>query len=116
MRGSIYDWSSLIMCPPVVSGALSAQPGDQFVTNLSAPYALDEHWRLGVASYILQQLGDSRMNDLPVAESKQRAFRLGPGALWTDWHVTLIGNVYREFSTANRPEGFSGFLRLLYPL
>lgn len=111
-----YDWSSANTSPPVVSGALSEQPGDQFATNLSASYALDEHWRLGVASYMLQQLDDSRINDLPVPGSKQRAFGLGPAALWTDGHVTLIGNVYREFATANRPEGFSGFLRLLCPL
>jgi hypothetical protein len=111
-----YDWSSANTSPPVVSGAFSAQPGDQFVTNLSASYAIDEHWRLGVASYMLQQLSDSRINDLPVPASKQRAFGVGPGALWTDGHVTLIGNIYREFATENRPEGFSGFLRLLCPL
>jgi hypothetical protein len=112
----IYDWSSPNTNPPVVSGALSAQPGDQFITNLSASYELGDHWRLGVASYMLQQLSDSRINDLPVPGSKQRAFGVGPGALWTDGHITLIGNVYREFATENRPEGFSGFLRLLCPL
>jgi hypothetical protein len=112
----IYDWSSANTNPPAVSGALSVQPGDQFATDLSASYALSEHWRLGVASYMLQQLSDSRINDLPVPGSRQRAFGLGPGALWTNGHVTLIGNVYREFATANRPEGFSGFLRLLPPL
>jgi hypothetical protein len=61
----IYDWSSPNTNPPVVLGALSAQPGDQFITNLSASYALGDHWRLGVGSYVLQQLSDSRINDLP---------------------------------------------------
>jgi len=112
----IYDWSSANTNLPFASGALSAQPGDQFITNLSASYALGDHWRLGVASYMLQQLSDSRINDLPVPGSKQRAFGVGPGALWTDGHITLIGNVYREFATENRPEGFSGILRLLCPL
>jgi hypothetical protein len=32
---------------------------------------------------------------------------------WTNGRVTMIGNIYREFATENRPEGLSAKLRLL---
>jgi len=51
-----------------------------------------------------------------VPDSEQRAFALGSGVLWTNGHVSMIANIYREFATENRPEGLSAMLRLLWPI
>jgi len=112
----IYDWSSANPAPPTALDASSAQPGDQLALNLSASYALDPAWRIGVAGYVLRQLDPTRLDDVGVPDSEQQAFALGPAALWTNGRVTMIGNVYREFATENRPEGFSAVLRLLWPI
>ena len=73
-------------------------------------------WRIGVAGYALRQLDPTRLDDVALPDSEQQAFALGPAALWTTGRVTMIGNVYREFATENRPEGFSAVLRLLWPI
>jgi hypothetical protein len=112
----IYDWSGRNLSPPATLHATSAQPGDQVALNLSTSYALTPHWRMGIAGYGLRQLDETRVNDAAVADSEQQAFAVGPAALWTNGHVTIIGNVYREFATENRPEGFNAVLRLLWAL
>jgi hypothetical protein len=112
----IYDWSSANTAPSPALGASSAQPGDQLALNLSASYALDPDWRIGVAGYALRQLDPTRLDNIAVPDSEQQAFALGPSALWTNGRATMIGNVYREFATENRPEGFSAVLRLLWPI
>jgi hypothetical protein len=112
----IYDWASRNASPPATLDATSAQPGDQVALNLSTSYALTPNWRIGVAGYGLRQLDATRVDDAAVAGSEQQALGLGPAALWTNGRVVMIGNVYREFATENRPEGFNAVIRLLLPL
>jgi hypothetical protein len=108
-----YNWSAENNRPPTSPDAQSVQAGDQISNNLSASYALDQNWRIGLASYQLEQLSDTRVNDQPVSESRERVFGMGPGVYWTQGHVIVIADVYKEFMAQNRPEGYQGVLRLL---
>jgi hypothetical protein len=112
---SIYDWSGRSGRPPVSLDAANTQAGDQFAQNLSVSAGITDHWRLGVASYGLWQLGDTRVDGHAVPKSRQQAIAVGPGLLWSDGHATVIANVYEEVETQNRPRGTSAVLRLLCP-
>jgi hypothetical protein len=113
---SIYDWSGKSGRPPVSLGAINTQAGDQFAQNLSVSAAITDSWRLGLASYGLWQLADTRVDGQSVPKSRQQAIAVGPGLLWSDGHATVIANFYEEIETHNRPRGSSAVLRLLYPL
>jgi hypothetical protein len=110
-----YDWSSRNDRPPSALDAGSIQAGDQAEMNLSLSYAVEEHWRVGIASYALRQLTDAKIGGAPVPGSPQQAFGIGPGMLWNFGGGSVIGTAYREFATENRPEGFQFVLRLLKP-
>jgi hypothetical protein len=110
----IYDWSSRSTNPSPRLGAGSVQPGSQFAVNYAVSYAVSPTLRLGVAGYALKQLNDTEVGGKPVPRSQQQAFGLGPGLVWTDGKAKVIANVFREFATENRPEGFSAVARLLY--
>jgi hypothetical protein len=113
---SIYDWSGRSGRPPISLDATNTQAGDQFAQNLSVSAAITENWRLGLASYGLWQLTDTRVNGQSVPKSRQQAIAVGPGLLWSDGHATVIVNVYDEIETRNRPRGTSAVLRFLCPL
>ena len=112
---AIYDWSGRNDRPASMLGAASSQAADQFAMNLSASYAVSDTWRLGVAGYALQTLGEARVDGRGIAGSGQRALALGPGFRWSHGSTSIIGTAYREFATENRPEGFNAVLRLLQP-
>jgi hypothetical protein len=111
----IYDWSSRTSYPPAILNAANAQAGDQFAIDLSASYAVSSSWRLGIASYALRQLSDTRVDGAAIADTRQQAFGVGPGLLWTNGHSTAVATLYREFATQNRPQGFNAILRFMYP-
>ena len=112
---AIYDWSGSNDRPVAALQAGSSQASDQFAMDLSTSYAVSDSWRLGIAGYALQTLGDARVGGRGVAGSGQRAFALGPGFRWSHGSTSVIGTAYREFATENRPEGFNAVLRLLQP-
>lgn len=109
-----YDWSSSNQRPPAALQAISAQPGDQLALNLSASYAISEQWRVGIASYSLHQLSDTKVNGIAISESRQRVFGVGPGLRWSSGPSTVIANFYREFGAQSRAEGYQAILRVLY--
>jgi hypothetical protein len=76
---SIYDWSGQSGRPPVALDAANSQAGGQFAQNLSVSAAITENWRLGVASYGLWQLDDTRVNGQAVPRSRQQVIAAGPG-------------------------------------
>jgi len=111
----IYDRSWDNDNPPSATHAGSAQAGDQFAMNLSESYAVTPDLRIGVASYMLRQISDKRLNDTNVVGSRQQVFGAGPGLLWSNGRVAILANAYREFAAENRPEGFDAVIRLLAP-
>ena len=112
---SIYDWSGRSDRPPASLDAANSQAGAQFAQNLSVSAAITDNWRIGVASYGLWQLDDTRVNGQAVPKSRQQVIGVGPGLLWSNGHATVIANIYDEIEARNRPRGTSAVLRLLYP-
>ncbi len=110
-----YEWSGRNDRPAPAFDADNIQAGDQMEMNLSASYAVAKDWRLAVAGYALRQLRDAKIGGAPVAGSRQQAFAVGPGMLWTFGSTSVIGTAYREFATENRPEGFQMVFRVLQP-
>lgn len=90
------------------------QPGQALHYNLSASYALSEHWRLGLAMYHLQQTSADRINGHAQADSKERLFGLGPGAQWRGGPHRFVGNIYAEGWAKNRAAGSQLVARYLY--
>ncbi len=108
-----YNWSSVSHRPPYATLHESAQPGDQLAVNLSASYAINETWRIGVGSYMLQQLSDSRTDGARIPDSRQRVLGVGPSARWSLGRTMVIASAYKEFDAQNRSEGNLGVLRLM---
>lgn len=90
------------------------QPGQALHYNLSASYALTEHWRLGAAMYHLQQTSADRINGRAQGDSKERLFGIGPGVQWRAGQHRFIGNVYAEGLARNRAAGTQVAIRYLY--
>jgi hypothetical protein len=79
---TIYDWSGQSGRPQASLGAANSQAGSQFAQNQSVSAAITDNWRLGVASYGLWQLDDTRVNRQAVPGSRQQVIAAGPGLLW----------------------------------
>lgn len=90
------------------------QPGQAFHYNLSASYALNAHWRVGVAMYQLQQTSADRINGHAQADSKEQLFGVGPGVQWRGGPHRVIGNAYAEGLARNRAAGSQLVLRYMY--
>ncbi len=110
----IYDWSSRNTEPPPRLAASGVQPGSQFAANYAVSYAVLPDLRLGLSGYALKQLNDAEVSGKPVPRLQQQVLGLGPGLMSTHGPAKLIANVFREFATENRPEGFNVVARLLY--
>jgi hypothetical protein len=67
--------------------------------------------RLGINGYALRQLTDDKINGNSLADSKERAFGIGPGLVYggDKWWIYL--NSYFETGAENRPEGIKVVLR-----
>jgi len=108
-----YNWSSVSRRQPYATLHETAQPGDQLAVNLSASYAINETWRIGVGSYILRQLSESRTDGTRIPDSRQRVFGVGPSVRWSHGRTMVIASGYKEFEAQNRSEGNQGVLRLM---
>lgn len=81
------------------------QAGSAIHDNFATSYlVIDQHLRLGVAGYFLQQLNNSRGN--PEPNSKERVLGIGPGAVILLTPQTAINlNYYKESYVENRTKG-----------
>ena len=108
-----YNRSSVSHRQPYATLHETAQPGDQLAVNLSASYAINETWRVGVGSYLLRQLSDSRTDGARLSDSRQRVVGVGPSIRWSHGRTMVIASGYKEFDAQNRGEGNQGVLRLM---
>jgi hypothetical protein len=110
-----YQWSGKNTRPASVLNAGSVQPGDAVSLNLSGSYAISKAVRLGVAGYMLGQIGTDRIDGVRLADSRERIFGAGPGILIEGKTGQVFLNVYREWGARNRAEGSKIVLRFLAP-
>lgn len=91
----------------VARGAKNVRPGQAFHFNFGTEYeVLPGKLRLGVNGYFLKQTTDTQMNGQDVANTRERAFGIGPGLLW---HMTskdhVFASYYKESGVRNRTSG-----------
>ncbi len=110
-----YQWNGRNTHPSPALKADSVQAGDALSVNLSGSYAVTGQWRIGVAGYVLEQLGEDRVDGKPQQNSKERLFGAGPGLLYQGSKYQVLLNAYKEWGARNRPEGSKIVLRYLAP-
>jgi hypothetical protein len=92
------------------------QPGQAIHLNFATSVeVLKGRLHLGMNGYYLQQITDSRLNGSPIADSRERIFALGPGALYVfSSKDVLFLNTYFEMEARNRTEGVRLNLRWIH--
>ncbi|MGP5741730.1 transporter, partial [Pseudomonas aeruginosa] len=85
--------------------ANDVQPGQALHANFSISYALDPHWRIGLAGYQLKQISADRIDGHRQADSREQVFGIGPGVMYSHGKQTLFANFYAETGARNRTEG-----------
>ncbi|HFH2876743.1 SphA family protein [Pseudomonas aeruginosa] len=100
-----YAWISRNDDPSPRLGANDVQPGQALHANFSISYALDPHWRIGLAGYQLKQISADRIDDHRQADSREQVFGIGPGVMYSQGRQTLFANLYAESGARNRSEG-----------
>lgn len=101
-----YLWNSKNNDPFVGFQVKSIQPGQAFHQNFAASYGLRRNVRVGLNGYALEQITDHRFNGLPLPNSRERTFAVGPGLLVQPGKtVFLYFNAYFEAGVQNRPQG-----------
>lgn len=110
-----YQWNSRNTRPTTGLNASSVQPGDALSIDLAGSYAVTGHWRVGIAGYVLEQLGEDRIDGNRQSNSKERLFGAGPGLMYQGDKYQILVNAYKEWGARNRPEGSKIVLRYLKP-
>ncbi|HID9487296.1 TPA: SphA family protein [Pseudomonas aeruginosa] len=108
-----YAWISRNDDPSPRLGADDIQSGQALHANFSVSYALDEHWRVGLAGYQLKQISADRIDGRRQADSREQVFGIGPGVMYSQGRQTLFANLYAESGARNRSEGNQLTLRYL---
>lgn len=106
-------WISRNDDPSPRLGANDVQPGQALHANFSISYALDPHWRIGLAGYQLKQISADRIDGHRQADSREQVFGIGPGVMYSQGRQTLFANLYAESGARNRSEGNQLTLRYL---
>ena len=107
-----YLWNGKNDRPFAGLGAKSIQPGQAFHQNLASSYQVTRILRVGLGGYLLEQITDHRINDIPLPGSRERTFAIGPGIEIHKDRLFVYLNTYFEAGVRNRPQGFMWELRV----
>ena len=91
--------------------------GDEFHFDYSAGWAFGNGWTAGVGGYALQQTRKDKQNGSHLANSKAKAFAIGPSVKYDSgkgWFATAKWQ--KEIVAENRPEGNAVWLKAVFPL
>ena len=88
------------------AGVRTVQAGQAFHFNLDAAYAVTPELGLGINTYFLKQVTDTKFNGEDVSGRDERVIGAGPGAIWLlNRNTFLFFNAYVEMQAENRTEG-----------
>ncbi|MBI4054782.1 MAG: transporter [Elusimicrobia bacterium] len=90
------------------------RPGPLFHLNYAVSRQVLPRWRLGASGYFLHQVRDDRVGDAASADSKERAFALGPGLVYSTPSVTFLVSHPVEFGVRNRFRGSRTTLQIIH--
>ena len=104
-----YLWSS-------TNSDTEYQPAAAIHLNFATSVeVLKDRIHLGVNGYYLQQITDSRLNDVPIPNSKETVVAIGPGALYIfSSKDVLFFNTYFEVEARNRRGSAPQFFRWIH--
>ena len=91
--------------------------GDELHADYSAGWACGNGWTAGIGGYALQQTTNDKQNGEKIANSKARAFAIGPSVKYDSgkgWFASLKWQ--KEIVAENRPEGNAVWLKAVFPL
>ena len=91
--------------------------GDELHADYSAGWAFGNGWTAGIGGYALQQTTNDKQNGEKIANSKARAFAIGPSVKYDSgkgWFASLKWQ--KEIVAENRPEGNAVWLKAVFPL
>lgn len=111
-----YLWNAENQDPFAPLGADDSQAGQAIHFNLAGAYeVLPNRLRIGINSYYLKQITESKVDGRRQSDSKEQVFGIGPGLVYHfSRHDHLFFNAYWETSTENRPEGSRMNLRFVH--
>ncbi len=111
-----YLWNAENQDPFAPLGADDSQAGQAIHFNLAGAYeVLPNRLRIGINSYYLKQITESKVDGRRQSDSKEQVFGIGPGLVYHfSRHDHLFFNAYWETSAENRPEGSRMNLRFVH--
>lgn len=103
-----YNWSS-------VNKKNGIQFGDVIYLIHTMEFEAAPQFWIGCNGYVLKELKNSRLNGVPIPNSRQQVCGIGPGMLYSPSSKThLFANLYFEYKARARPAGISVIFKLLY--
>ncbi|MBN8968851.1 MAG: transporter [Rhizobiales bacterium] len=109
-----YLWNGENNDPSLSYGpsALTSQAGQALHANFSTEYAVTDKFWLGINGYWLQQMTNTKVNDISVDGTKERVWALGPGMMYAfNKDNYLFFNAFYEFGAVNRTQGQKYMMR-----
>src|SRR5271170_1050224 len=107
-----FLWNSVNHDPSAGLGIKNMQAGQAVHANYASSYEIFKNVRIGFNGYWLQQLTDHAINRNSIADSKESALGLGPGAQVGGKGLWLRVNSYMETDVRNRPSGIKVTFRI----
>jgi len=107
-----FLWNSVNHDPSAGLGIKNMQAGQAVHANYASSYEIFKNVRIGFNGYWLQQLTDHAINGNSIADSKESALGLGPGAQVGGKGLWLRVNSYMETDVRNRPSGIKVTFRI----
>lgn len=78
------------------------RPGNLFHMNYAVSRQVLPRWRLGAAGYFLEQMQDDKVDGTAVTGTKERAWALGPGLVYSGEGLIVMISHPEEFGVKNR--------------
>lgn len=100
-----YLWNGKNNAPYSPLSLRHTQAGQAFHINIAGSYQLRNRLRVGLSSYYLKQLNQHEANGVPLPNSLEEVFAIGPGLRYQSTLLTLHANAYFESSAKNRSKG-----------
>lgn len=102
-----YLWSAL-------NRATCIQPGDAVHLNYAVAYEVVKNFHIGINGYFLQQIKDDKLHGMPILQSRERIFAVGPGAIYVQSQdLYILGNFYKESHARNRTQGIKAVFTVI---
>lgn len=91
--------------------------GQEFHFDYALGWGLNNGWTVGAGGYYYQQTTSDQKNGADLADSKGRAFAIGPSVKYDSgkgWFVTAKWQ--KEMAVRNRPQGDALWIKAVFPL